>query len=118
MLWFLLELDGQGLSGDDVVLVELGLEPVAECLALAVGLDAHIMQCHCSVGSLKEHGGLSWSGVRFCLNERHHDPCLNDNGSVFFSCTYLNNLKGVARSESVDEPKKKVSVAAVWWLEP
>jgi len=43
----------------DVVLVELELEPVAEILVLAVGLLVHVMQSHSSVGSLKEHGGLS-----------------------------------------------------------
>jgi len=61
----------------DVVLVELELEPVAECLVLAVGLAVRIMQCQSSFRSLKEHGGLSWSSVRICLNEWHHDPRLN-----------------------------------------
>ena len=61
----------------DVVLVEFELEPVVESLVLAVGILVHIMQCHASCRSLEEHGGLSWSSVRICLNEWHHDPRLN-----------------------------------------
>lgn len=61
----------------DVVLVELELEPAAECLVLAIGLDVHKMECHSSFRPLKEHGGLSCKGVQICLNEWHHDPRLN-----------------------------------------
>ena len=52
----------------DVVLVELELEPAAECLVLAVGLAVHVMQCHSSGGSLYEQGGQSWQSEVFKID--------------------------------------------------